>query len=99
MIDDKDIQKIKKGLATKEDLEKFSNRAFEVFATKEDIREVKEDINGLRESVQALTVSTDRLVKAVEGLRQEFVIIMAKVDRHEQWLHQIADKLGIKLEY
>jgi uncharacterized coiled-coil DUF342 family protein len=78
-----------------EDIKKI----IEVVATKEDIRELKEDISGLRESVQALTISIDKLVKAVGDLHQEFIAITAKVDRHEKWIHQIAQKLGIKLEY
>jgi len=27
------------------------------------------------------------------------VALTAKVDRHEKWIQQIADKLGIKLEH
>lgn len=53
----------------------------------------------LRESVRALTVSVDRLAKAIEDLHQEFAAITAKVDRHEKWIKQIAEKLGLKLEY
>jgi uncharacterized coiled-coil DUF342 family protein len=87
--------KIDKTMLTNEDVKKL----LEVLATKEDIKELKEDMSGLRESVQALTVSVDRLAKAVEDMHQEFVAITAKVDRHEKWLHQIAEKLGIKLEY
>jgi len=30
---------------------------------------------------------------------EEMVALSHKVDRHEKWLLQIADKLGIKLEY
>ena len=28
----------------------------------------------------------------------EYAAIATQVNRHEKWLHQIADKLGIKLE-
>jgi tetrahydromethanopterin S-methyltransferase subunit G len=35
----------------------------------------------------------------IEDLHQEFTAIAAKVDRHEKWIQQIAQKLGIKLEY
>jgi uncharacterized protein YoxC len=71
----------------------------EVLATKEDVRSLKEDLNGLRESVQALTVAVDKLVATVGKLEQEYVMVINKVDRHEKWFHQIAEKLGIKLEY
>jgi len=82
-------------MLTNEDIQKIS----EVVATKEDVKELKQDINNLRESIQALTVSVDRLVKAIEDLKQEYIAISSKVDRHEKWLHQIAEKLNIKLEY
>lgn len=59
MLEDKDIQKLKEELVTKEDLREFSIRAFESFATKEDIKELKQDITGLREQIQALTISGD----------------------------------------
>jgi len=70
-----------------------------IFATKEDIKDLKEDLIGLREAVRSLTVSVDKLAKLVDNLRQEYIAITAKVDRHEKWLHQLAEKLGIKLEY
>jgi uncharacterized coiled-coil DUF342 family protein len=74
-------------------------KLMEVLATKDDVRELKQDFDSLREMVQSLVVSVDKLVKAVDGLRQEYVMVTAKIDRHEKWLHQLAEKLGIKLEY
>jgi len=82
-------------MLTNDDIKKL----LEVLATKEDIRDLKEDVSALRESIQALTVSVDRLAKVVEDLHQEFIAITAKVDRHEKWIRQIAERLGIKLEY
>lgn len=95
MLTEEDIKKLKEVLAAKEDLTKILTlEEFDQFKV-----EIKQDVSGLRESVQALTVSVDKLVKAVEGLRQEYAFVTVKVDRHEKWFHQIADKLGIKLEY
>jgi archaellum component FlaC len=82
-------------MLTDEDIQKMA----EVFATKEDIKDLKEDIGGLRESVQALTVSIDKLTKILEDLKQEYIAITAKVDAHEKWIKQASEKLGIKLEY
>jgi len=88
MLEDKDIQKLIEVFATREEV-----------ATKEDLGEVKQDLDGLRESIQALTLAVDKLVKSTQDLHQEYVIMIAKVDRHEKWIQQLADKLGIKLEY
>ncbi len=81
-------------MLTNEDIKKI----VEVVATKEDINELKQDMAGLRESVQALTISVDKLVKAVDDLRTEYVAITNQINRHEKWIHQLAEKLGIKLE-
>jgi len=82
-------------MLTNEDIKKLS----EVLATKEDIKDLKQDVDGLQEMVQALVVSVDKLVKAVADLSTEYAAITNKVDRHEKWFQQIADKLGMKLEY
>jgi len=95
MLDDKDIQKLKETLATKEDLAKIVTlEEFDRFKT-----EIKQDINGLRETVQSLAVSVDKLVKSINDLKTEYVAIKNQVSRHEKWMHQLAEKLGIKLEY
>ena len=99
MLDDTDIQKLKGVLTTKEDLNNLSVRLlpreeFENFKI-----ELKEDINGLREMVQSLVISVDKLVGAVDSLAQEYTMVVGKIDRHEKWLHLLAEKLGIKLEY
>jgi len=103
MLEENDFQKLKELFATKEDLnnllEKYATKAVEIFVTKEEIQEVKNDINALREQIQALTLSIDKLVKASENLFEEYISIKAHLDRHEKWIKQIANKLGIKLEY
>jgi len=52
----------------------------------------KEDFNNLQTSVDAYAQKADTYF-------QEMLMLANKVDRHEKWLHQVADKLGIKLEY
>ena len=95
MLTQEDIQKLKEALATKEDLAKLLTlEEFDQFRV-----EIRQDFGLLRESIQGLTISVDKLAKVVEDMHQEYVMITGKVDRHEKWFHQIADKLGIKLEY
>ena len=95
MLDEKDIQKLKEVLVTKEDFAKLVTlEEFEQFRT-----ETKQDFDNLRESIQALTISVDKLAKIVEDFHQEFIMMIAKVDRHEKWIMQIAEKLGMRLEY
>ena len=54
--------------------------------------EIKEDFVNLQTWVDAYAQKADTYF-------QEMVMLSHKVDRHEKWLQQIAEKLGIKLEY
>jgi uncharacterized coiled-coil DUF342 family protein len=106
MLENKDIQKLKKILATKQDLKKFATKQDlnarttkllkEIFVTRENIEAFKEEV---RKSFSDLQTAIDSYAKKVDTYTQEMIMLAHKVDRHEKWIHQIADKLGIKLEY
>ena len=95
MLTNEDLEKLKEVLATKEDIGKLVT--LDEFDRSES--EIKQDINGLRESIQALTVSVDKLVKSISDLKTEYAVVKIQMNRHEKWILQLADKLGIKLEY
>jgi len=78
--------------------EKFV-RAFEVFATKNDIRELTIRMDRVEESLHVLITSVDKLAKAVDDLRIEYSAITMQMNRHEKWIQQLAQKLGVKLEH
>ena len=84
MLTDQDIQKL-----------------IEVFATKEDIKDISEKINDLptKEDFSNLVSAVDSYMSKSDKYFQEMLMLAHKVDRHEKWLHLIADKLGVKLEY
>lgn len=81
-------------MLTDEDIKKLLG----VIATKDDIKELREDMSGLKESVQELTISIDKLVGGLENLKQEYFVITHSLKRHERWIEQIAEKVGIRLE-
>jgi len=81
-------------MLTAEDIKKL----IEVFATREEVA-TKIDLEGLKEDFRNLQTSVDAYAKKADGYFQEMLMLSHKVDRHEKWLLQIADKLGIKLEY
>lgn len=64
----------------------------------EDLKDLKEN-KADKKDVQDLMNSIDRLAKAIEIYHDEQKAISAKIDIHEKWIHQIAEKLGIKLSY
>lgn len=57
-----------------------------------DFKELKKDFTNLQTSV-------DSYAQKADAYFQEMVALVHKVDRHEKWLHQLAEKLGVKLEY
>jgi len=73
-------------------------RLFDVFATKDDLKEATEKL-ATKEDVNNLLTSIDAYAKKADTYFQEMVMLAHKVERHEKWIRQIAEKLGIKLEY
>lgn len=95
MLDDKDIQKLKEALATKEDLAKLVTlEEFDEFK-----KEYKNDFSGLQDSIRGLIVSIDKLTKSMSVYHDEYIALTMKVDKHEKWFQQVAEKLGLKLNY
>ncbi|MBU4481552.1 hypothetical protein KKH59_04585 [Patescibacteria group bacterium] len=83
MLDDKDIKKL-----------------IEVFITREEFKEAISNLaNKEKEDISKLHSAIDAYAKKADVYFQEMVMLSHQVKRHEKWLHQVADKLGIKLEY
>ena len=51
----------------------------------------KNDVNNLLNAI-------DAYAKKADTYFQEMVMLAHKVDRHEKWIQQLAEKLGVKLE-
>lgn len=79
-----------------EDIQKIIKAQKEIFVTKSEFESFREDLrkdfSNLQSAVDAYSVKADKYF-------QEMVMLARKVDRHEKWLLQIAEKLNIKLEY
>ncbi len=78
--------------------EKDIQKLIEVFATREEVA-TKQDLEELRGDFNNLQTAVDAYAKKADAYFQEMVMLSHKVDRHEKWFHQIAEKLGLKLEY
>lgn len=79
-------------MLTIEDIKNLIAAEKEVFTTKEDFEALKKMFVELQSSV-------DAYAKKADTYFQEMLVLARRVDRHEKWLHQIAEKLGIKLEF
>ncbi len=83
MLDDKDIVKLLEAMELK-------------FPTKVDFESFKDEY---RQDFSNMQTSVDTYAGKADKYFQEMVMLTHKVDRHEKWLLQIAEKLGIKLDY
>ena len=77
--------------------ERDIERLIQVFATRADLQAAvselatKSDINDLLNSIDAYASKADTYF-------QEMVMLSHKVDRHERWILQLAEKLGVTLK-
>ena len=60
----------------------------------ENLKENKADKSDVRELIN----SVDAYAKKADTYFQEMVMLAHKVDKMEKWIHQIAEKVGLKLE-
>jgi hypothetical protein len=81
-------------MLTDEDIQKL----IQVFATREEIV-TKKDFDGFKNDFNELQIAVDSYAVKADNYFQEMLMLANKVDRHERWLHMVADKLGLKLEY
>ena len=79
----------------KEDFSELITYLDERFSKIEKVLETKSD----KVDVQNLMTAVDKYAKKADAYFQEMLMLSQKIDRHEKWLHQLADKLGIKLSY
>lgn len=73
------------------------NKLTSVLASKKDVEEIKSDLGDLKELVQGLIVSNDSIAKSISDLRLEYAAIATQLSRHDRWIKQIAEKVGLNL--
>ena len=73
------------------------NRLTSVLASKKDVEEIKNDLGNLKELVQGLIVASDSIAKSIGELTLEYTAISSQLSRHDRWIKQIAEKVGLKL--
>jgi uncharacterized coiled-coil DUF342 family protein len=63
------------------------------------LTDLETSLGEVREQVTKLYDGVDAYAKKADTYFQEMLMLANKVDRHERWFHQVAEKLGLKLEY
>ena len=72
-------------------------RLIQVFATREEVA-TKADLKALRDNFNELHNAIDAYANKADTYFQEMVMLSHKVDRHERWILQLAEKLGVTLK-
>jgi len=60
---------------------------------------VDKQLGEMKQDFVSLQTGVDAYAKKADTYFQEMVMLSHKVDRHEKWMQQIAEKLDIKLSY
>ncbi|OIO51938.1 MAG: hypothetical protein AUJ11_01230 [Parcubacteria group bacterium CG1_02_44_65] len=96
MLTDKDIEKLTDALVSRDEFHASNTKILdEVFATHKDLQGLKDEMN---QKFSGLQNSIDGLAKVIADYTQELKMLASKVDRHEKWILQIAEKLDLKLK-
>ena len=95
----KEFSETRETMATKEGLQEVRDEISGLrIYTKTEFKAVRSEISELQNTVIQLTSSVDKLVKGVNDLRVEYSAVLSKLDRHEQWIKQLAEHAGVQLE-
>ncbi len=70
------------------------NQFSEVHTKLDNLSENKADKSDVRQLLDAV----DEYARKADTYFQEMVMLAHKIDRHEKWLRQIAEKVGLNLE-
>ena len=83
-------------MITDQDVQKIITAGSDVFTTKTELTNLESRIDT---KFDELFKALDGYAKKADTFMQELVVTRHQVERHDKWLHLIADKLGVKLEY
>lgn len=70
-----------------------------LFATRQDLADLKLEVAGIHEKFDKQLILLDKLIAKVDDMRVEYSSISIQLSRHEEWIKQLAEKAGVKLEY
>ncbi|MBL8029750.1 MAG: hypothetical protein JNN11_00700 [Candidatus Doudnabacteria bacterium] len=92
------FDKTLQNLVSKKDLQNLAGKG-DLALLREDIEEIKVQNSAIVETLNVHTNVLDQLVKQTKDWNTEMVMVRARLDRHDQWFKQMAEKINIKLDY
>jgi uncharacterized coiled-coil DUF342 family protein len=78
-------------------VDKDVQRLLEVFPTRGEVA-THADMEALRQDFDKLLTAIDAYAHKADTYYQEMVMLSHKVDRHERWIFQLAERAGITLK-
>ena len=81
-------------MLTEQDIE----RIIGVVATKEEVAEIRDDVKAIRELTGQVLTGLDGIAKAIDDLKMEYAAVKLQLDRHDRWIRELAEKVGLSLK-
>ena len=81
-------------MLTEQDIE----RIVAVVATKQEVAEIRGDVKAIRELTGQVLTGLDGIAKAIDDLKMEYAAVKLQLDRHDRWIKEMAEKVGLPLK-
>jgi hypothetical protein len=81
-------------MLTEQDIE----RIVAVVATKQEVAEIRDDVKAVRELTGQVLSGLDGIAKAIDDLKMEYAAVKLQLDRHDRWIRELAEKVGLLLK-
>jgi hypothetical protein len=81
-------------MLTEQDIE----RIVAVVATKQEVAEIRDDVKAVRELTGQVLTGLDGIAKAIDDLKMEYAAVKLQLDRHDRWIRELAEKVGLPLK-
>jgi archaellum component FlaC len=81
-------------MLTEQDIE----RIVAVVATKQEVEEIRDDVKAVRELTGQVLTGLDGIAKAIDDLKMEYAAVKLQLDRHDRWIRELAERMGVALK-
>lgn len=76
------------------------DRVIDAMVTHEDLKQLEERLAlKIDKRIGEVMTAIDRLAKAVSDLALEYADVKSQLSRHEEWIHLLAKKAKVKLDF
>jgi hypothetical protein len=81
-------------MLTEQDIERIGA----IVATKQEVAEIRDDVKAVRELTGQVLTGLDGIAKAIDDLKMEYAAVKLQLDRHDRWIKELAQKVGLPLK-